>query len=149
VLLGILDHSSRRGPSDFSSSSFSLFCEASGNAHVSRPDHNNPKKLFNQRQDQNNARQKERRAKSAAEIDTLASEIAAAATGSVVAAADAEILAFARTAAQAELDLARIRGMKTVTMSSLLAAASLPVAAVSHDTEMDLVAISPSGRPLF
>ena len=87
--------------------------------------------------------------KSAAEIDALASEIAAAATGSVVAAADAEILAFARTAAQAELDLARIRGMKTVTMSSLMAAASLPVAAVSHDTEMDLVAISPSGQPLF
>ena len=45
--------------------------------------------------------------KSAAEIDALASEVAAAATGSVVAAADAEIFAFARTAAQAELDLAR------------------------------------------
>ena len=87
--------------------------------------------------------------KSAAQIDALASEIAAAATGSVVAAADAEILAFARTAAQAELDLARIRGMKTVAMSLLMAAASLRVAAVSHDTEMDLVAISPSGQPLF
>ena len=87
--------------------------------------------------------------KSAAQIDALASEIAAAATGSVVAAADAEILAFARTAAQAELDLARIRGMKTVAMSLLMAAASLQVAAVSHDTEMDLVAISPSGQPLF
>jgi hypothetical protein len=67
----------------------------------------------------------------------------------VVAAANAEIFAFARTAAQAELDLARIRGMKTVTMSSLMAAASLPVAAVSHDTEMNLVAISPSAQPLF
>jgi hypothetical protein len=87
--------------------------------------------------------------KSAAEIDALASEIAAAATGSVVAAADAEILAFARTAAQAEFDLARIRGMKTVTMNSLMAAASLSVAVVLHDIEMDLVAISPSGQPLF
>jgi hypothetical protein len=87
--------------------------------------------------------------KSAAEIDALASEIAVAATGSVVAAADAEILVFARTAAGAELDLARIRGMKTAAISSIMAAASLPVAAVSHDTKMNLVAIAPSGQPLF
>ena len=72
--------------------------------------------------------------KSAAKIDALASEIAATATGSAVAAADAEILEVARTAAQAELDLARIRGMKTLTMSSLLAVASLPVAAVTQIT---------------
>ena len=87
--------------------------------------------------------------KSVAEIDALASDIAAAATGSVVAAADAEILAFARTAAQAELDLARIRGMKTVTMNSIMAAASLSLAVVLHDIEMDHLAISPSGQPLF
>jgi hypothetical protein len=72
--------------------------------------------------------------KSAAKIDSLASEIAATARGSAVAAADAEILEFARTAAQAELDLARIRGMKTLTMSSLLPVASLPVAAVTQIT---------------
>jgi len=85
--------------------------------------------------------------KTAAEIDALACEIAAAATGSVVAAADAEILAFARAAAQAQLDLAHIRGMKKVTMSSLIATASLPVATVWHHTEMDLVATP--GQPLF
>ena len=44
----------------------------------------------------------------ASPIEALAHEIVAAATGSVAAAADAEILAFARTAAHAELDLARI-----------------------------------------
>jgi hypothetical protein len=87
--------------------------------------------------------------KSAAEIDAFASEIAYAATGSAVAAADAEILAFARAAAQAELDLARLRGMKTVAMSSLMAAASLPIAAVWHDTEKDLVATPARGQPLF
>jgi hypothetical protein len=75
--------------------------------------------------------------KSAAEIDSLASEIAATATGSAVAAADAEILEFARTAAQAELDLERTRGMKTLTMNSLLAVASLPVAAsTAHADEL-------------
>jgi hypothetical protein len=72
--------------------------------------------------------------KSAAKIDSLTSEIATTATGSAV--ADAEILEFARTAAQAELDLARIRGMKTHTMSSLLAVASLPVAAVTQIVDL-------------
>ena len=67
----------------------------------------------------------------------------------MVAAVGAEIVAFARTAAKAEFDLARIRAMKTVTMSASMAAASLPVAAVAHDTEMELVAISASERPLF
>jgi hypothetical protein len=85
--------------------------------------------------------------KSAAEIEAFASEIAYAATGSAVAAADAEILAFARVAAQTELDLARIRGMKSVAMSSLTAAINLAVGA--HNGEMDLIATSASGQPLF
>jgi hypothetical protein len=55
--------------------------------------------------------------KSAAEIDAFASEIAYAATGLALAAADAEIVAFARAAAEAELDLACIRGMKSVAMT--------------------------------
>ena len=84
-----------------------------------------------------------------AEIDTLASEIAAAATGSVVAAADAEIFAFARTAAQAEINLARIRSAKAAIMGSLFSAPSLPAAGVSHGAETDLIAISGSGEPLF
>ena len=68
--------------------------------------------------------------KFSAEINTLASEIAAAATGSAVAAADAEIFAFARSAAQAEINLARIRTAKAAIMSSLFSAPSLPAAAV-------------------
>jgi hypothetical protein len=86
---------------------------------------------------------------SAAEIDTLASAIAAAATGSVLAAADAEILEYARTAAQAERELARIRAMKAVAMSALMAVANLPIAAVSADVVVDLVAMCGSGEPLF
>jgi hypothetical protein len=84
-----------------------------------------------------------------AEIEALASDIAAAATGSVLAAADAEILEYARTAAQAERELARIRTMKAVAMSALMAAASLPIATVSLHVDVDLVVMSGSGEPLF
>ena len=87
--------------------------------------------------------------KFSAEIDTLASEIAAAATGSAVAAADAEIFAFARSAAQAEINLARIRTAKAAIMSSLFSAPSLPAAGVSHGAATDFIAISGSGEPLF
>jgi hypothetical protein len=84
----------------------------------------------------------------AVEIDALAVEIAAAATGSVVAALDSEVLEHARTAARAELAVGQIRGMKAVTMSALMSAASLPVAAVWHDAEMDSVANFASSQSL-
>jgi len=50
----------------------------------------------------------------------------------VVAALDSEVLEHARTAAQAELDLLRIRGIKAVTMSSLNAAADAQMTAPLH-----------------
>ena len=71
----------------------------------------------------------------AVEIEALASEIAAAATGSVVAALDLEILGHARTAAQAKLDLARIRGIKAVTMRSLMAVADAQIIVPAHGNE--------------
>ena len=86
---------------------------------------------------------------SAAEIETLASAIAAAASGSVLAAADTEILGYARTAAQAERELARIRAMKAVAMSALMAVANLPIAAVSQHVDVDLVAMCGNDEPLF
>ena len=85
----------------------------------------------------------------AAAIDALACEIAVAATGSVLTAADAEILAFARAAALAERELARIRALKAVAMSTLMAAANLPLAAVVDPADIKLVAIAGSEEPLF
>jgi hypothetical protein len=84
-----------------------------------------------------------------AEIDAPACAIAVAATGSVIAATDAEILAFARSAAQAERELARIRALKGVAMSALMVAANLPVAAIPHPADMGPVASAASGEPLF
>jgi hypothetical protein len=81
--------------------------------------------------------------KHAAQIHALASEIAATATGSAIAAADAEIVAFARTAAQAELDLVRIRAMKAVTMSSLMAAANSPATVGSCGDEVRTFVATP------
>jgi hypothetical protein len=85
----------------------------------------------------------------AAQIETLAWEIATAATGSMLAAFDAEILAFARIAAQAERDLARMRSAKAASMNSLLTAANWQTTAVWPGAEMDLVAFPGSDQPLF
>jgi hypothetical protein len=68
----------------------------------------------------------------------------------VVAAVDAEILAFARIAAQAELDLARIRSAKAATLNSLVAADYWQIAVSARGDEIrHLVAPRESGEPLF
>jgi hypothetical protein len=87
--------------------------------------------------------------KFSAQIETLAHEIAGAAAASVVAAIDSEVLESARTAAQAELDVVHIRGMKAATISALVAVANSQITAVSHDHEVKhLVAIPGHGVPL-
>ena len=74
--------------------------------------------------------------KNAAAIDALASEIATTATGSVLAALDLEVLQHARTAAEAELDLLRIRAIKAVAMRSLTAAVDAPMSGPLHGNEV-------------
>jgi hypothetical protein len=86
----------------------------------------------------------------AVQIEALAHAIAGAATGSLMAAADAEILAFARTAAQAEVDLARIRRAKGAIMNSLEGAAHSQIAVSAPGDEFrHCVATPQSGEPSF
>ena len=58
-------------------------------------------------------------------------------------------LEYARTAAQAERELVRIRAIKAVAMSALMAAANLPITAASAHVNVDLVAMPGNGEPLF
>jgi hypothetical protein len=82
-------------------------------------------------------------------IEALAHDIATAATGSALAASDPEILTFARIAAQADRDLARIRGAKTACINALLTAVTGQTTAVSPSAAADLIALPTSDQRLL